>query len=236
MAASPPGPRASQFDRYAANYESELAQGLRLSGEDSSYFARQRARWLRRRLDEIGAAPSRLLDFGCGVGGAIPHLRAELGPERVFATDVSAASLRAAEAEHGSDSVEFGTTDQIPPGEFDLVHVNGVFHHIEPRERPAVLAAIRTALRPAGLLALWENNPWNPGTRLIMNRVEFDRDAVTLSAPVARRLLAANGFDVVRTDFLFIFPRALAPLRRLERALAVLPLGGQYLVLARMGP
>jgi hypothetical protein len=68
-----------------------------------------------------------------------------------------------------------------------------------------------------------------------MSRVEFDREAVTLSAPGARRLLTENGFEVIRTDFLFVFPRALAALRRLEPALAALPIGGQYLVLARAG-
>lgn len=235
MEASPPGRRASEFDRYAGDYDCELARGLRLSGEDSSYFARERARWLRRRLDEIEAAPKRVLDFGCGVGGAIPHLRDELGVEQLLGADVSKASLAAAEAEHGSRSVRFATPDRIPPAEFDLAHLNGVLHHIDPGERPATLASIRAALRQRGLLALWENNPWNPGTRLIMSRVEFDRDAVTLSAPVARRLLAGNGFEVIRTDFLFVFPHALAALRRLEPMLATLPVGGQYLVLARAG-
>jgi SAM-dependent methyltransferase len=235
MPASPQGHQASEFDRYADEYEAELARGLRLSGEDSSHFARERCRWLRARLERIGVAPGRVLDFGCGTGGAIPYLLAELGAERVLGTDVSPASLAVAEQRHGGAAVRFAAPAQVPAAEFDLVHVNGVFHHIEPAERPAALAAIAAALRPGGLLALWENNPWNPGTRLIMSRVEFDRDAVTLSAPAARRLLAANGFDVLRTDFLFIFPRALAALRRLEPALAALPLGGQYLVLARLG-
>jgi SAM-dependent methyltransferase len=235
MRTSPPGARASEFDRYAGDYERELARGLRLSGEDSSYFARERARWLRRRLDELGTAPNRVLDFGCGVGGAIPHLRDELGFEYLLGTDVSGASLIAAEAEHGCRSVRFAAPDRVPSAAFDLAHLNGVLHHIDPAERPATLERIRDALRARGLLALWENNPWNPGTRLIMSRVEFDREAVTLSAPVARRLLTENGFEVIRTDFLFVFPRALAALRRVEPALAALPIGGQYLVLARAG-
>jgi SAM-dependent methyltransferase len=234
--AAPPGRRGVEFDRYADAYESELARGLRLSGEDSSHFARERARWLRRRLDRLGAAPGRVLDFGCGTGGAIRHLREELGAAGVLGADVSRGSLAIAEAEHGGGSVGFSTPDAIPPREFDLAHTNGVFHHIAPAERPAALATIAAALRPGGLLAFWENNPWNPGTRLIMSRVEFDRDAVMLSAPAARRLLAAAGFAVLRTDFLFVFPRALASLRRLEPALAALPLGGQYLVLARLEP
>ena len=58
-------------------------------------------------------------------------------------------------------------------------------------------------------------------------------DAITLAPPEARRLLRAGGFEILRTDFLFIFPGFLSPLRKLEPAFAALPLGAQYLVLAR---
>ena len=40
-------------------------------------------------------------------------------------------------------------------------------------------------------------------------------------------------FRVLSTDFLFIFPRALGFLRGVERPLAALPLGAQYLMLAQ---
>jgi SAM-dependent methyltransferase len=113
------------------------------------------------------------------------------------------------------------------------VYCNGVFHHIEPADRPCALASIHRALMPGGYFAFWENNPWNPGTRLVMHRIPFDRDAKTLSAPQARRLLHGAGFDVISTDFLFLFPRALATLRPLETRLTQLPAGAQYMVLCR---
>ena len=43
------------------------------------------------------------------------------------------------------------------------------------------LRCIRRLLRPNGIFALWENNPWNPGTRLVMRRIPFDRDASLLT-------------------------------------------------------
>jgi hypothetical protein len=64
-----------------------------------------------------------------------------------------------------------------------------------------------------------------------MRRIPFDRAAVRLSAPEARRLLESMGFRILATDFLFVFPRALAALRRLEPPLSRFPLGAQYLVL-----
>jgi hypothetical protein len=66
-----------------------------------------------------------------------------------------------------------------------------------------------------------------------MRRIPFDRDAKLLSPPHARALLTRAGFDVLRTDFLFLFPRALSLLRPLERRLARFPVGAQYMILCR---
>ena len=66
-----------------------------------------------------------------------------------------------------------------------------------------------------------------------MWRIPFDRDAQMLSARRARELLAAAGFEIVRTDYLFVFPRALRGLRFLEEHLRATPIGAQYQVLAR---
>ena len=111
-----------------------------------------------------------------------------------------------------------------------------MFHHILPHERTAAVDYIYRALRPGGLFAFWENNPWNPGTRYVMSRIPFDRDAITLTPPEARHLLRASGFEILRTDFLFIFPRMLNWLRCIEPFLARLPLGTQYQILCRRPP
>ena len=63
-----------------------------------------------------------------------------------------------------------------------------------------------------------------------MSRVEFDRDAITLTPPETARLLRQGGFRVLETSYLFFFPRCLAALRPLEERLASLCLGGQYQV------
>ena len=112
-------------------------------------------------------------------------------------------------------------------------YCNGVFHHIEPNHRLRALSHVNRSLISHGYFALWENNPWNPATRWVMHRIPFDRDAQPISAPHARRMLDAAGFDVIRTDYLFLFPRVLAPLRRLEARLAAVPAGAQDLVLCR---
>jgi hypothetical protein len=66
-----------------------------------------------------------------------------------------------------------------------------------------------------------------------MRRIPFDRDAVPVWPSEARRLLQVSGFEILRTDFLFIFPQILRYLRNLEPHLARWPIGGQYQVLCR---
>ena len=66
-----------------------------------------------------------------------------------------------------------------------------------------------------------------------MSRIPFDRDAIPLTPYEARHLLQAGGFEALRTDFLFIFPRMLRWFRGIEPLLSKLPLGAQYQVLCR---
>jgi SAM-dependent methyltransferase len=157
-----------------------------------------------------------------------------LGARSVLGIDISAGLLHEAERAHGCDKIRFRLLEDFrPKGEIDLVFCNGVFHHIPPALRAETIDWISRALRPHGLFALWENNPWNPGTRFIMRRIPFDRDAFTLSAPEARRLVSRGGFGVLRMDFMFIFPRILRWCRRVEPYLSCLPLGAQYQVLCQ---
>jgi SAM-dependent methyltransferase len=227
---------APEFDAYAARYDEALAAGLSITGEDKDYYARGRMRWVAARLRALGSgAPQTVLDFGCGLGNATPLFIDELGACNVVGVDVSEGLLeRAREAFASEPRAKFATIDAYDaPASADLAFVNGVFHHIPVADRPGALRYVRRTLKPGGLFAFWENNPWNPGTRYIMSRVSFDEHAITITPPEARGLLRAAGFEIVETDFLFIFPRALRALRPLERLLNRLPLGGQYLVLCR---
>jgi SAM-dependent methyltransferase len=227
-------PTEELFDR-EEEYDAMLARGLRLTGEDKHYFIRGRLALLRALLP-AGPGPTRILDFGCGTGDSTAALAEAFPAARVTGVDTSRRALDHAARTHGGERVGFGAVADLDAhGAFDLCFVNGVFHHIPPASRPRALACIRAALRPDGLLALFENNPWNPGTRLVMRRIPFDRDARTISPRAARALLRGHGFRPAGPRrHLFFFPAALAALRRFEPLLRWLPLGGQYLVLARV--
>lgn len=224
----------AEFDAYSAEYDAALNQGISVSGEDKNFFCQGRIKWVSRLLPSLGVVARTVMDFGCGTGTATPFLLDLMKAETVIGLDVSAGSLLVARRDHGSDAVRFALFKEYQPaGQVDVIYCNGVFHHIPLAERAASIAYAYQSLRPGGLFALWENNPWNPGTRYVMSRIPFDRDAITLTPPETRRLLRAGGFEVLRTHYLFFFPRLLNWLRWSEPYFRRIPLGAQYLVLAR---
>jgi len=224
------------FDGYAKSYDAALSSALAPSGESREFFAKGRVTWLRRSLSELGASPRRVLDFGCGDGSTTPMLQRMLGAEFCIGVDVSPKSLDIARATHATERIRFELISDVQSDwQMDLAYCNGVFHHIAPDARPEALAMIRDALKPGGLFAFWENNAWNPATRYVMSRCPFDEDAILISPREAKAMLRKAGFEVVRADFRFIFPRALRSLRKLEDFVYALPLGAQYQVLCRKG-
>lgn len=224
---------SAAFDAYAQQYEQALNEGLSVSGESPEFFARKRIEWTSEVLSQQRSI-KRVLDFGCGVGLAVPLIREVLQPQFVCGFDPSRAAIDRARDELGDHDTQFvAHSDQISPDAFELAYCNGVFHHIEPAARPSALQTVYESLKPGGWFALWENNPWNPATRYVMSRIPFDRDAIVVPPNECRRMLRAAGFRVDRTNAWFLFPRMLGWLRPLERLVHRLPLGAQYVVFAQ---
>ncbi len=222
------------FDQYAAAYEQALSNAIAPSGESREYFAEGRVAWLKRCLEEREQTINSLLDFGCGDGATTPLLLQALNAKSAAGVDVSAKSLEIARKRHGNEKIRYETIGEFQsPGQMDLAYCNGVFHHIVPEQRAAALAIVHRALRAGGIFSFWENNPWSLATRYVMSRCAFDRDAILLSPPEARALLRNGGFEILRTDFRFIFPRALRAFRKIEDWVYRAPLGTQYQVLCR---
>ena len=229
-----PPQAAREFDKFAGHYDDLLQESLQIAGEDKEYFARGRLEWLARRLADLGFDPSTVMDFGCGPGSTIPLLFEILGARRVVALDESVEMRNLSERKYGGRNVTFAPQSGFEEREAcDLVFCSAVLHHVAPADRLALVRRIRTYLKPGGLFAVWEHNAWSPAARYVMSRCEFDRGARPLSAARARRLVRDAGFEILATDFLFIYPRFLRLLRWSERLLTKVPLGAQFQVLAR---
>jgi SAM-dependent methyltransferase len=224
----------AEFDSFADSYDRDLAEALAASGEDRKYFAEGRVNWLAGILQRAGIKPRRVMDYGCGTGSTSALLLETLGAEAVVGVDLSLRSLDIARKNHSSDRIQFSPIEKYISSEsIDVAYCNGVFHHIPLAERSQAMRFVHRSLCKDGLFSFWENNPWNPGTQHVMAHCAFDKDAVTLSPPEAKRLVRSQGFTILRTDFLFIFPRFLRLARPLEKFVSKLPLGAQYQILCQ---
>ena len=212
------------------HYTEMLEKGIRLSGEDQHFFIRGRLNDLTRFLASRDSRPRRILDFGCGLGHTTAEFSKLYPDATVVGIDTAAQAIEFGRTHHGSSRTSFEVLERFVPDEsFDLCYCNGVFHHIPLNERDGAMGVVYRSLVPGGRFALFENNPLNPGTRMVMRRIPFDRDANTLLPWETVRLLKRAGFQVThRPRSLFYFPRMLSGLRGLEPYLAGLPFGAQY--------
>ena len=214
-------------------YDSMLHQGLKISGMAKEYFIHGRIKDLLKVLPE-GLKISNILDYGCGIGDTTNILKTYFKYVEITGTDLSIEALNYAKEKYSDSSIKFIPLNQIPKCYFDLVYVNGVFHHIEPNKRLEAMNAISDFLKPKGFFSFFENNPWNIGTKIIMKRIPFDRDAQPLNSFNAKKLLKNSGFEkALSTHYLFYFPNVLSFLHFIEKFLVRLPLGAQYFILAR---
>ena len=223
----------SYFDEYAGSYDQDLQKALSVSGEDKNYFAHGRMVWLAKWLQSNGHGSESVLDFGCGTGSATPFIKQCLKPREVVGVDVSTDSLNVARETFGEEETSFALIETPRADYFAVAFCNGVFHHIDPTERQNSLAYVFESLKPGGVFALFENNPWNPATRYVMSRCAFDKDAITLPPTETRQRMQQAGFEILSTRFLFIFPSLLKFLRPLEAPLSPLPFGTQYAVIGK---
>lgn len=221
------------FDK-SAEYDEMLNRGISLSGEDKYFFIHGRFADLAKNIPS-GKKINAVLDFGCGVGDATVLLKKYFPQAAITGNDTAAEALKYAREKNSDNSTiqYIEIKDFAIKNEFDLCFVNGVFHHIPLDQRVGAAKMIYDALKPGGMFALFENNPLNPGTKMVMSRIPFDKDAITLVPSETRKLLESTGFKIkIKPRFLFYFPKALGFLRPLERLFVHVPLGAQYYFLA----
>lgn len=226
----------ARFSEIGDRYGEQLARGLQFTGENAEYFARGRIARIAAIAREYDCRVASVLDFGCGTGSSFAILREQFPSAEIVGFEPAPGLRALAQAAAIKPGARVVDSDALRLDDaVDLVYCNGVFHHIPRNDRDTATSAIARALRTGGLACVWENSPFNPGTRFVMSRVEFDRDAVLLTPGELRRHHQGAGLRPVTTEFHFIFPRVLRFARPLEPALRSMPLGGQYVVVSRRG-
>ena len=218
------------FDEYTGNYNQLLKEKTQFFSPSEEYFARYKVDIVRQQLQ---APVNRVLEYGCGIGRNIPFLQRAFPGAEVVGSDISGASLEIARHENPDAQfvLEDGKVGDL--GEFDLIFVAGVFHHVPPAQRANVSSTILQRLSLNGSLFVFEHNPFNPVTRRIVNTCPYDADAVLLTPRELKFVLHQAGLRVSRSAYCLFIPPSLRMLAALESKLGWLPLGGQYWVSAR---
>lgn len=216
-----------EFDQHAADYDRVLHASIPDGLNEEGYFAEYKVALMATRLKY--SPPVRILDFGCGAGRSLPYLAKYFPDAELWGYDVSSESLKLA-TQRVPQARLFSDWQDISAVRFDAIIAANVFHHILPGQRAPALRQCYQALAKQGQLFMFEHNPYNPVTRWIFERCPFDVDAEMLSLRTARQLAKQAGFTTEKHGYTMFFPRPLAPLRRLEPYLKLLPLGAQYYV------
>ena len=210
------------------SYDDQLNRGLSISGNDKAYFAKARVHLLTG-LWRGTSAPKRVLDFGAGDGSTLEILREAFPAAHLVAAEPSPDARRAAlqrATDAGADIIDPGTLGEFEP--FDLIYLNGVVHHVLERERRTMLAWLASLCSPIGQIVVFENNPWNPGARLVMRRIPFDKGVEMVYPKTLREAFSKAGFTVIESGSLFFFPRSATATPRIEQLLRRTMVGAQF--------
>jgi SAM-dependent methyltransferase len=223
-----------EFDNFAATYEELLKDPIRDGFAGNPAFFHLRKRDLIRDFFKRSAVDTKrlsYLDVGCGKGELMSLLAADFG--RVAGCDPSGGML---EAVHGVDVRVQKQPDRIPfeDAQFDFVTAVCVYHHVPVTARAALTREVRRVLRPGGIFAIIEHNPYNPAARLIVKRTPVDADAILLYPAETQSLLRSAGLPVRATSYFLYLPEGIYRFAgAVEDLLRHVPLGGQYAVFGR---
>jgi SAM-dependent methyltransferase len=225
----------TDYDHYRDRYREELDRAVSFAGTSHDFFTRAKAEELLRLARVHLGDPAQLdaLDVGCGVGLTDRHLVGRF--RSLTGTDVSRGVLETAAHENPGVRYELAERGRLPfpDNAFHVAFAVCVVQVVPTEERPRFVAELARVTRPDGLVVVFEHNPSNPLTRLVVRRCEFGGDARMLRMAEAERLLQENGVTPVDRGFLLLFPSRRKRVLAAERALRRLPLGAQYYVAGR---
>ncbi len=218
------------FDEYAKNYNQLLQEDTAFFSSNDEYFAKYKVKLM---FEQVASPVGRVLEYGCGIGRNIPYLQQAFPGAEIVGSDISESSLEVARKNNaGIKFVQEGLHAE-PLGQFDVIFVAGVFHHVPLNHRLVVGKKLFDYLLPHSLLFVFEHNPFNPVTRHIVSHCPYDEDAVLLRPKELREILKQSGLFIERKAFCLFFPPRFSVLSRLEEKLGWCPFGGQYWMQAR---
>ena len=175
-----------------------------------------------------------MLTLGWDHGSATSEFFAYLHIQSLTTIDVSAERAITRELRSADGKATYiHVTDYRASETADLAVTHGVFEGMTPQDRTAAALLVYRSLKPGGLFAVWQDNPWAPSVILNPRLAASGERGTVITAPTMRRVLRGVGFDIVHTTSAISFPDTLAWAQPLVPLLSPIPIWRQYMVLAR---
>ena len=237
----------AEFDEYASNYDAGMNHPLKaILGSSAKSYLHPKAVWvvnylayLKRNQKCKGQGAVRLLEVGCGIGSFLECLHLNHFTGELYGADTSKLMLEQAKknCEHAIFSPTFSLIESCllpyPDGFFEIVVACALLHHVQPGDRKKMFDEFKRVLVPGGVLVVFEHNPWNLVTQIVVRTTAIDKHAKLLSANHVRELAVKSGFSIDREEYMMFFPPRWSFLSGVEKFLVRFPFGGQFAIAGR---
>ena len=223
------------YDEYRDTYVDDLDAAVRFSGKDHTFFTRRKADEMLELADRYVGPPRtvNVLDVGCGIGLTDAFLTGRFAS--LTGADVAPGVLERAAERNPNAHYELYDGERLPWGDetFQLTFCAGVVQVLPPDRRSLFLEEIGRVTNRKGIVVVFEHNPYNPLTRLVVRRFSLGQDVQMLSARQLVELAERAGLAVLERAHILLLPSDSPVARKVERRVERLPLGAQYMVVAR---
>lgn len=210
------------FDQYSNDYKHYINDSIDKFDKNLSYYHESKIEITKNRAIYN---PKNILDFGCGVGTMIPHMKKKFKKSKIYAFDESKDSLKFLKKRYPFVSCLKKINGNI---KFDLIFLSGVIHHIDRSMRKRILKNIYSSLKSTGKLIIFEHNPYNPLTNIVVKNCEFDRDAQLIKKKELINICENVSFKVDDSAYVYFFPSSMKKFKVFEKYLEWFFLGAQY--------
>ena len=210
------------FDDFASKYENYLSDSFGKIDNNVSYYHKAKIKILKK---ELNIAPKKILDFGCGIGLMLGHLKDNFIDSQLYAYDDSLKSLDYVKSKYPDINCINNLNHNL---KFDLIFISNVIHHVKSFEREQLFNKIYNMLNDQGKLFIFEHNPYNPITLKVVANCEFDLNAELIKKNDLIKVCNKSNFIIEKYGYIHFFPSKLKFLFVLESYLKWLFLGAQY--------
>ena len=92
---------------------------------------------------------------------------------------------------------------------------------------------MKRVTKRGGLVTIFEHNPYNPVSQLIVKLSPLDKNVRLLTKSKVNQLFSETGIQTVLQKYILFFPEFMSKLNYLETYMNQWPMGCQYLVAGR---